>query len=55
MKDRTARCRLTHLLVGLEHVALEYIARAVPGDVAPDLKVLRVMGHVENPERKKSI
>lgn len=44
------RCTsFTHLLVGLEDIALEDVAGAVPRDVAPDLEVLRVVRHVENP------
>ena len=37
------------LFVRLEDVALEDVAGAVPGDVTPDLQVLGVVGHVENP------
>lgn len=38
-----------HLFRRLEHVAAEQIARRVPGDVAEDLQVLRVVRHVEDP------
>ena len=37
------------LFVRFENVALEDVAGAVPGDVTPDLQVLGVVGHVENP------
>lgn len=41
-----------YLLLGLEDVAPEDVAGPVPGDVAEDLQVLRVVGHVEDPAGK---
>ena len=38
---------VAHLLLGLEHVAAENVALSVAGDVAEDLQVLGVVGHVE--------
>ena len=39
-----------YLFVSFEDVALEDISRAVSSDVAPDLQVLGVVGHVEYPK-----
>lgn len=41
------------LFVRLEDVALEDIAGAIPCNVTPDLQVLGVVGHVENPAPMK--
>ena len=38
----------THLLLGLEDIAPEGVAGALPGDVAEDPLVLRVVGNVED-------
>lgn len=43
----------SHLLLGLEDVAPEGVARTVSGNVAENLQVLRVVRHVENPKKKK--
>ena len=43
----------THLLVGLEDVAPEGVVWDLPGDVAEDLEVLRVVRHVEYPTEGK--
>ena len=44
----THACTHTHLLLGLEDVASEGVAGALPGDVAEDPLVLGVVGHVED-------
>lgn len=38
-----------HLLLGLEDIAPEDVAGPIASDVAEDLQVLRVVGHVEDP------
>ena len=43
----------TYFLVRLEDVASEGVIRHFSSDVAEDLQVLRVMGHIEDPARKK--
>ena len=45
---RMHACTHTHLLLGLEDIASEGVAGALPGDVAEDPLVLGVMGHVED-------
>ena len=52
MKNRP-KFLVSHLLLGLEHVATEDVALSVPGDVAEDLQILGVMGHVEYSGRQE--
>lgn len=49
--ERLHACRLSYLLLGLEDVAAEDVTLSVSCDVAENLQILRVMRHVEYPER----
>lgn len=40
----------SYLLLGLEDIAAEDIALSISGDVAENLQILRVVGHVEYPK-----
>jgi hypothetical protein len=45
--EEKALCSGAHLFLRLEDIAAEHVALSVPGDVAEDLQILRVVGHVE--------
>lgn len=41
----------SYLLLGLEDIAAEHVALSISGDIAENLQILRVMGHVEYPRK----
>ena len=42
-----------NLLVSLKNVALERVVGDLSSDVTEDLEILGVMGHIENPAKKR--
>lgn len=42
-----------YLLFGLKDVAPKSVAGPISGNVAKNLQILRVVGHVKNPKRKE--
>lgn len=49
LEHATCVC-FSYLLLGLEDIAAEDVALSISGDVAENLQILRVMGHVEYPK-----